>query len=307
MNILESLEPVLAQSTAVKIQSEKRKEFAQTFNKRKSIHWLSVCPCDIQQFTEKEKICFLFTLDSISFSYWGDSRWTVDYSGKKYDGAQAMMTCLGSTIERGKNFSPNYLANIQRTDLETILRGSVEIPLLDERLKILNEVGMNTQKKYTGDFRSIVDSAKGDVVRFIDTLVDTFPSFEDVSNYKCRKVLFRKRAQLLASDLNHFFGCFENVDMLTACADYKIPQVLRRHGILQYGGELQRRIRTREQIPAGSVEEVEIRAHTIHAVELIKKELKDVNSNQINDYLWLEGQKKHSTDEPYHRTRTIAY
>src|SRR3989338_6253132 len=307
MNILDSLEPVLTQSTSVKLLDEKIKAFAHTFDESKVYHWLSICPFDLRQLTEVEKMNFLFTLDSISFSYWGTPRWTVDYSGKIYDGSKAMMICLVGAIAVGANFSPKCLANIQRSDLENILRGSVEIPLLDERVKILNEVGRNTQKKYGGDFRYIVDSAEGDVIRFIDIIGGTFQSFEDVSDYNRNKVFFRKRAQLLAADLNNFFGCFETVEVLTACADYKIPQVLRRYGILQYSDELQKKIILRKKILVGSMEEVEIRAHTIHAVELIKKELNCVTSNQINDYLWLEGQKKELIDEPYHRTRTIAY
>ena len=55
-----------------------------------------------------------------------------------------------------------------------------------------------------------------------------------------------------------------------------------------------------------SEEEVEIRANTIWANELIKKELKkkipNINSIHVNDHLWLLGQCK-----PYHLTRTTAY
>ncbi len=134
-----------------------------------------------------------------------------------------------------------------------------------------------------------------------------FPSFRDEWKYGEQKIEFNKRAQLLAANLSYKVGHLSNVDQLTACADYKLPQVLRRHGILQYDEELQRKIRHLKEIPAGSGEEIEIRAHTIYAVELIKEEIKCLTSSQINDLLWLEGQIKMRTDEPYHRTRTIAY
>lgn len=307
MKTIESLEPVLEQSICVGVNKDKVKDFARCFDRNRLAHWLSVSPFDLNQLGEAEKLGFLFALDSMSFSYWGTPKWGVEYHGKEYDGAQAMMACLGRAVERGIRFNPDYFANIQREELKNILGGNVEIPLLNQRLRNLNEVGAVTQTKFRGDFRHIIYQAKNDALQLVDLLVVSFPSFEDSSIYMRRKVEFNKRAQLLTSDLDYSFGCLDNSDRLTACADYKLPQVLRRHGILQYNNELQRRIRAREEIPVGSEEEVEIRAHSIHAVELIKGEITGITSSQINDYLWLEGQVKLPTDEPYHLTRTTAY
>lgn len=307
IRLIENLEFVLEQSTHVSADRNKVRDFARSFDRNRLANWLSISPFDLNQLNEAEKLGFLFTLNSMSFSYWGTPKWRVEYLGKEYDGAQAMMACLGRAIESGIRFNPDYFANIQREDLENILRGNTEIPLLDERLRNLNEVGAVTQRKFRGDFRYIADQAQNDALQLVDLLVESFPSFEDSSVYKGIKVEFSKRAQLLASDLDYFFRGLGNSDRLIACADYKLPQVLRRYGILQYSDELQRRIRAGEEIPAGSEEEIEIRAHTIHAVELIKGEITSVKSSQVNDYLWLEGQIKLPTDEPYHLTRTTAY
>ena len=307
MKIIESLEPVLEQSNHVSINSDNVKNFAKSFDRGKVSHWLSVCPFDFTPLSEAEKLGFLFALDTISFSYWGTPKWKVEYREKEYDGAQAMMACLGRAIERGRYFTPHYFANLQMEDLEEILRGNVEIPLLSERLRNLNEVGAVTLRTFNGDFRYLVDQTQNDASQLVDLLVSNFPFFQDSSVYRGKKVEFSKRAQLFASDLDYLVGNLRNNDRLTACADYKLPQVLRRHGILQYSDELQRKIRGKIEIPAGSEEEVEIRAHTIHSVELIKGEITGVTSSQVNDYLWLEGQVKLPTDEPYHLTRTTAY
>ncbi len=305
MNISESLEPVLKQANHVHV--DKTTNFAKIFERNKLNHWLSISPFDINQLDENEKLGYLITLDSISFSYWGCPKWAVNYQGKEYDGAQALMACLGRALGEGfPIFDPKYLAAMKRRDLEQILRGNIEIPLLDERLRIINEVGNITEEKFRGDFRSILDEAQNDAIQLVNVLVNNFPSFEDFSLYRKKRVCFNKRAQLLASDLNYFFD-LDNVNRLTACADYKLPQVLRRHGILQYSDDLLQKIRRGEEIPVGSEQEVEIRAHTIHAVELIKEQITDVTANQVNDYLWLEGQVKLKTDEPYHLTRTTAY
>ncbi len=74
---------------------------------------------------------------------------------------------------------------------------------------------------------------------------------------------------------------------------------------------MQEKIDAKIEISAGSEEEVEIRANTIWAVELIKEEIRkhggSITSNQINDYLWIQTQQKNPDDKPYHRTRTTAY
>ena len=82
-------------------------------------------------------------------------------------------------------------------------------------------------------------------------------------------------------------------------------------GILKYNEALASKIDAQIEIPKHSIEENEIRANTIWAVELIKEKLKDkipgIDSIHINDYLWVLSQYKKEQDSPYHLTRTTAY
>ncbi|MFH1072213.1 MAG: queuosine salvage family protein [Nanoarchaeota archaeon] len=308
MKVLESIKPVIEDQKCVHIDKIKIKEFAAKFDPNKMDHWLTVSPFDIDQLHEKERFAFLFILDAISFCYWGYPKWQIQYEGGTYDGAQAMMASLGRAIEQGiPLLDSDYIANMQREDLEEILEGNVEIPLLDERLSILHEVGAVITREFKGDCRYVLKKAKGNALDIVDVLMTYFPSFEDSAAYRGHHVFFNKRAQLLSSDLSHSLYGLIDADKLTACADYKLPQVLRRYGILHYASSLENIVRNRRAIPTGSEAEVEIRAHTIHAVELIKEEIPRITSTQINDYLWLEGQVKFPDDEPYHLTRTTAY
>lgn len=308
MSVLTTLKPVLRGAEHVTIDDEAVRRFSRSFDTSKIQHWLEVSPFDISHLGEHERLAFLFVLNSISFSYWGEPKWTIEYKGEQHDGAQAMLACLGRAVENGSMFHPHYLTHIQRQDLEEILHGTTEIPLFDERLRILKEISIVTKQKFRGDFRYLLDAAKGDALELVDLLVKTYPSFGDIAVYNGNLIQFNKRAQLLAADIHTVYAPLINVDKLTACADYKLPQVLRRHGIFIYDDVLQAKIMRREELPKGSAMEVEIRAHTIHAVELIKKQLGNtVTSSVINDYLWIEGQTKLAIDEPYHRTRTIAY
>jgi hypothetical protein len=101
------------------------------------------------------------------------------------------------------------------------------------------------------------------------------------------------------------------MDKLTAFADYKLPQVLRHLGILRYSPELADKIEQRILIEAGSREEVEIRANTIWAVELMRQELekmgKGLRAFEIDWILWNLGQDEAFKEKPYHRTVTIFY
>jgi hypothetical protein len=261
------------------------------------------------QLNEETRIGFLFALDSISFSYWGNPKWEIKFHGKTHSfGTQAMMASLARALEENIPIcDPLYLAALQREELRYILRGNVEIPLLDERVRILHEVGTVTQREFRGDYRRIVAAAQLDAVQFVSLLVSRFSSFQDSSRYKRHAVYFHKRAQLLASDIHHCMCPLDNFDAMTACADYKLPLVLRRYGILQYTLQLENRIRQEEQLKAGSDEEIEIRANTIQAVEIIKERIGRISASEVNDYLWLEGQTRFPHDEPYHKTRTIAY
>lgn len=121
---------------------------------------------------------------------------------------------------------------------------------------------------------------------------------------------------MLVSDIYQLFGGegygdLLNVDQLTACADYKLPRVLRRLGILEYSEELAKQVDNKIEITKDSEEEIEIRANTIWAVELIRQGLLQIGQKVmpigINDHLWLMSQNKLSDDRPYHLTRTTAY
>lgn len=98
---------------------------------------------------------------------------------------------------------------------------------------------------------------------------------------------------------------------LTAFADYKLPQVLRHIGVLRYTGDLSERVDRGILLESGSPEEVEIRANTLWAVELIRRKLRESGNNlrafEIDWILWNLGQEERFRAKPYHRTVTIFY
>jgi len=284
--------------------------------------------------------------NSVNFSYWGDdSRWTIDFYGQSLDGAWGMLGALARAVDEGfPLFEGAYLAGIPETDARHILRGNglppavgepvepsggpggvVEIPMFQERLSILHEVGRGLVAQFGGNFGGLLRAARNDAVALVRLLVTSFPSFNDVARLELPSapegpgevtVAFYKRAQLAAAMLYEAFGGegpgdLRRVEELTVFADYKLPQVLRRLGILHYAPHLAGRVERQEPLAAGSREEVEIRAATVWAGELIRQTLvsrfPEISALHVDYWLWREGQRQGANVRPYHRTRTIYY
>lgn len=315
--VLESLKHVLELSEHVSIDHNAVMELADGLSEEDFRHWMELAPYDINVLDNEQKLGFLFVFNSLSFSYWGNPKWTVGYNGKLYDGTWAMIASIGKAIEEGRPIlNPAYISDIRSDELETILRGNVRVPLFEERLRTLRELGTVVTTEYNGSYENVIAKARGDALKLLDVLVTDFPFFNDHAIYRDRHVYFHKRAQLLIADIwNAFkgkgYGKLINVDKITACADYKLPKVLRDKGVLRYSDTLAQSVDARMEIPRGSEEEIEIRANTVAAVELLREKLgkrfPGITSTMINDYLWRAGQVDAPDGKPYHMTRTTSY
>jgi len=72
------------------------------------------------------------------------------------------------------------------------------------------------------------------------------------------------------------------------------------------------RIDREELIPAGAIEEIEIRANALHAIELIAAESQKMGRTasaiSVDFFLWNRGQTpEYKNAKPRHRTRTVFY
>jgi hypothetical protein len=291
------------QSQHVSIDPDKIKPFAKNFPT--SINsWMNYSPFQLKSLPPEQAAAFLFVFNAISFSYWGQPKWSIDNNQR---GTWSMITALQRASQQGiPILDSNYLSQLETKDLGAILVGNTTIPLLEERASILRQVGETISTKYHHSFLEAIHQE--DASYLVGTIVNDFPSFNDVSTYQQREIKFYKRAQLLVSDLsNQFPNKIKDADKLTACADYILPMVLRYYGILKYSRELANKVDTEQPLLSGSAEEVEIRANTLWTVELLKQESNHkFTSMQINDLLWIAGDKVPET-EAYHLTRTTAY
>jgi hypothetical protein len=232
-----------------------------------------------------------------------------------------MLVSIRRAVEEGVPFlDGDYLATVTREDLERVFRGTTVMPMLDERVRIFNAVGHALAETYGGRFHRftascaprLYDGGNG----LLERLVVEFPRFDDVSEYGSARPQFFKLAQLALwmtyaslHDGNRF--PIEDMDQMTAFADYIVPVALRVMGILEYSEDLEAAIEAREEIPAGSAWEVEIRAHSLFACDLLAAELnarrpaeRQLITPQVDARLWTHF---HTTHWPHHLTRTTMY
>lgn len=267
-----------------------------------------------------DTVSYLLVLDSLNFCFWpasGMIRWEIEYQSRRLSGYWALAACLKRAVESGIPITKaEYLAELSLGNLQRVLSGRGELQLLGDRVQILNELGLLLLEEYGGDAYRLVEAAKNSAVILVRLLAEKLSSFRDVAGYRGQRISFYKRGQIFAADLYGAFegkswGTFKDINKLTAFADYKLPQALRELGILRYTPALARAVDQRIPLEAGSHEEVEIRANTIWAVELIRKELelagRVLRAFEIDWILWNMGQDEEFKVRPYHRTVTVFY
>lgn len=258
----------------------------------------------------------VLVLDAWNFCFWpdpGQVKWSIEYKGEKLNGYRALAASVKRAIEEGIDLHDlDRLSKLTIDDLRHIFRGEGEIPMIEERLRNLEEVVSGLKDRWQGDIRHLLEASEGSAVSFVELVVETFPSFDDTALYNGMEVRFYKRAQILAADLagslkDEPLVQFHDLHQLTAFADYKIPQVLQAHGVLRYSPQLVAALERLEDIPVGDPQEVEIRATTVWAVELLRRKLGNKTPYELDWMLWNLGQEPVADERPYHRTRTVFY
>jgi hypothetical protein len=269
---------------------------------------------------KEEVVGYILVLDTINFCFWpegANQRWEVNSGPKLLSGYYGLASALKQALESGIPLTnAEYLANLTLQDLHTILGGQGSLQLMDMRVRNLNELGQVLLINHGGATTRLVESAAGSAVALARTVAKELTSFRDVARYQSEPVYFYKRAQILAADLHGAlngtgWGRFTDIDQLTAFADYKLPQVLRHLGVLHYAAALEDKVDHHMLLEPGSREEVEIRANTVWAVELMRREAHacgiNLRASEIDWVLWNLGQEAEFRVKPYHRTKTIYY
>jgi hypothetical protein len=322
--VLESVRPAIERSRDVETHIEKIVEVAGWMGYEELPMPDYALPFGIGAGDYRETIDFILTTSCIDTAFTDFStheKFQVEYGGRNWSDSDALFACMKRAVDKGvPMLDGKFLANVTRKEMETLFGGNIELPMLEEKMKILNHVGKVLAGRYKGRFHSFVASCSprlyDDGNGLVERLVSEFPRFDDVSPYDGHTIKFYKLPQLAIWFLHTSLGKsgkfrIDDLQTMSAFADYIVPVALRLLGITSYSAELERAIKGYQLIPHDSAWEVEIRAHCIYASALLAEEINQLRPSdrqivtpQIDARLWTH---YHTTWWPHHLTKTIMY
>lgn len=261
----------------------------------------------------EETIDFVLVACALNFAYTDfrtRERWDLVVDGRTYADADGLHYALYRALAAGVPvLDGEWLARVDAARLASLLPG---LQMLEERAAILNGLGETLVARWDGRFHRFAASCPprlydgGD--GFLEALVREFPRFDDRPFWK----LAQLAVWIMEITLRPQGGTgFDDLEELTAFADYIVPAALHVMGVLRYSDELAAAIDRGELIEAGSPWELELRAHTVHACDELTRRVNArrppelrVIAPQVDARLWLPFHKTHA---PHHLTRTIYY
>ncbi|CAD7691793.1 unnamed protein product [Nyctereutes procyonoides] len=281
---------------------------------------------------DEAAVSWVFVTDTLNFSFWSERdehKCLVGYKGKTYSGYWSLCAAVNRALDEGIPItSASYYATATLDQVKHIFRSDTDVPmpLIEERHRILNETGKILLEKFQGSFLNCVRKSEKSAQKLMHLVVESFPSYRDVTQFEGKRISFYKRAQILVADTWSVLegkgdGCFTDISSITMFADYRLPQVLAHLGALKYSKELLEKLLRGEMFSYGDRQEVEIRGCSLWCVELIRdclleliekkgeKNSREINSILLDYYLW-DYARDHREDMkgiPFHRTRCIYY
>lgn len=263
-----------------------------------------------------EDVClFNLIFNSINYCYF-------DQDARKFqdgDLSSSSLVCARLT-ERWDEIKDSYfLSQVDENYLLTeLFRAERPISLVKERTVALRELGtfMNINHDFT--FMKLFQKYKNSAYFVSQYLPVMLPSWRDP---------FFKRSQLF---VGMTYGRFqdwsecpiaeESLSDLTIFADYKIPQTLIAMGVIEPRPQLLTRLHRMEFLASGSQQELELRAASVVASDMITENLKsliDESVNSLNTDFLLWGASKPGANMPdglfirewsnHHYTMTTDY
>jgi hypothetical protein len=322
--VLDSLRPVIEKSRDVQTNVDKIVEVAGWMGYEELPLPAFTLPLGVGAGDGNDAIDFILIADSIDTAFTDfatHEKFQVDFAGQHWSDSDAEFACLKRALDAGiPILDGKFLSKVSRAELDSIFAGNIKMPMLDEKLEVLHQVGAVLADKYEGRFHKFVQACSPRLYDhgngLIERLVKEFPRFNDVSQFEGHEIKFYKLAQLgvwmLYATL-HQNGKFrlDDPEKMSAFADYIVPVALRLLGITAYSKELETAINTHQLITRDSRQEIEIRAHCLYATALLTEEINKLRGPkeqviipQIDARLWTH---YHTTSWPHHLTQTIMY
>ncbi len=269
----------------------------------------------------RPRLAFTLLLDAINF---GSGWFPVLRKPPGLSGYRTVASACKTWFEREGAPTGETLRATTPEWMASMLGQDVSDPEVAELMALFaqawRDFGTWLGERHGEDYARAVESAGHSAAALVASLAE-MPLYRDVAIYEELEVPLYKRAQITAADLRLAFseeaaegeawGRFDDLDALTLFADNLVPHVLRCRGVLTYDAALLDRIDRGERLVVGSVEEVEIRAVAVEAVERLVGALAErgrpTTAHALDGLLWNAGQDPAIKAHPRHRARCPFY
>mmetsp|Transcript_8353 Transcript_8353/g.20542 ORF Transcript_8353/g.20542 Transcript_8353/m.20542 type:complete len:372 (+) Transcript_8353:59-1174(+) len=277
---------------------------------------------------KKERVAlYLLALDAINFCFWPldtESSEGTATNSLEYDHLAMAMKKMAEedhgNSDIGYVFSPQNLASMDADKMTNLFESCLDHPLpnIQKRSSLWKEVGEILLEDFQGSATVLLEAADNDASKLVECMATSFQGFRDeVYTRDGQRIVFLKRAQIFVGDANAALNLdLLNMNKLTTFADYRVPQILRHKGALEYSPCLAAKVDQLEEITKSSSDEISIRAATVLAVEKLVGLLNQkISPNAafsdvtVDWYLWQVGERmnQEGTMKPFHRIRTHFY
>jgi hypothetical protein len=309
----------------IKIRQDKINEMVSLFEKSVGAGSISPAPWQnpervdgVSIFPEKNDrmtLEYFLLLGALNFSYWQSrdgqvETWGVNSSrGEKVIDVFALAFCLSESVERGLlKLESEFYCDISKNQLEQVFAdrqsGKCEIPMLEQRLKKVRELGRGLKNfaaehglaSTTCDFLQSCDS----LPELLIALAKYFPySFGDPFR-KLPQLFFKMIRDRRPENLPSGFQ-FENKDCyleatefaggdsLKAQPDYMLPLFCLKTGIWEIDEQVKSIFKNSRRMPMDHPVELAIRGASVETVDLIADGLpgeRGINCGRVDSIMW---------------------
>ena len=267
------------------------------------------------------KTMLINTLNFAFTDFESQIKYTLNAGGNIYSDTDAMVYQIDQAVENGIDFYDGYfLRDVTEKTFKSIFTANIDMPMATEKTNVLNKVGEILVEEFKGDWLNFIKSGPKKLYQngegLIERLIFQFERFRDTSTYLGKEIYFLKLAQLgfwgIHRELaNHGDFYIEDMENMTAFADYIVPVALEKMNIVTYSDKLKSKIEEGVLIEPDSIEEIEIRAVTLcvtaqmtEEINKIKAEKEKIIIPQLDFKLWSDF---HAEKSAHHLTKTIMY
>lgn len=200
--------------------------------------------------------------------------WGIQHRGIRYEGLRGLAAGLSRAVAARSDFlMGDALARLSLARFEEAFRGWAPLPLSEQRLQLMRNLGVALLDQYQGRLAHVVEESTGGARRLVE-LLEELPGFEDGIGEGSKRIRLGAKSvravrwiegRLCYSGL----GAFLDSHLLPVETTAEAVAVARGSGVLKVRKELHQRVATGVTLVGSEEDETALRLGTVAAFEAL--------------------------------------